>query len=48
MLETLIEMNAEKPLVFDSRSFELGNEVEEHIADFPGSVLHTKWDQTLS
>lgn len=47
LMETLVEINSKKPLILDSYSAKLGDEVEERISNFPGSVLHTRWDQTV-
>ena len=42
LMETLLGINSEKPLVIGSSTVELAKAVEKHIGDFPGSVLHTK------
>lgn len=47
ILEILTGMNSERPLVLDSYAPGLAEEVEEHIAEFPGAILHTWWDQSL-
>jgi len=41
-METLLEVNSEKPLVIGSSTVEQGKVVEKHIGDFPGSVFHSK------
>lgn len=40
LMETLLEINSEKPLLIGSRTDEQAKAVEKHIGDFPGSVLH--------
>lgn len=44
LMETMIEINSEKPLVIDSVNEEQAKAIEEHISDFPGSVLHRALD----
>jgi len=42
LMETLLEINSEKPLIIDATTDEQDKAVEKHIGDFPGSVLYTK------
>ena len=46
LMETMIEINSKKPLVIDSANEEQVKAVEEHILDFPGSVLQRLQDVT--
>ncbi len=47
LMETLLEINCEKPLVIDCSTEEQFKAIEEHISDFPGSVLPTKGARLL-
>jgi len=42
LMETLLGINSEKPLIIDAFTDEQARAVEKHIGDFPGSVLYTK------
>ena len=42
LMETLLGINFEKPLIIDATTDEQAKAVEKHIYDFPGSVLHRK------
>ncbi len=44
LMETLLGINAEKPLIIDMTTDEQAKAVEEHIGDFPGSILYNKLD----
>ena len=40
LMETLLGINSEKPLIIDVFTDEQAKAVEEHISDFPGSILY--------
>ncbi len=42
LMGTLLEINSEKPLIIDAATDKQAKAVEEHVPDFPGSVLHCK------
>ena len=42
LMETLLEINSVKPLIIDAINDEQAKAVEEHIGDFPGSILYNK------
>ena len=42
LMETLLGINSEKPLIIGAATDEQYKAVEKHIGDFPGSVLYTK------
>ena len=42
LMETLLEINSVKPLIIDAINDEQAKAVEEHISDFPGSILYNK------
>jgi len=44
LMETLLEINSVKPLIIDAFTNKQAKAVEEHIYDFPGSILYTKRD----
>jgi len=44
LMETLLGINSKKPLIIDAFTDEQAKAVEEHISDFPGSILYTKVD----
>ena len=44
LLPSLLEMNCSKPIVIDSCTAEQIEVIEEHITEFPGSVLHRDLD----
>jgi hypothetical protein len=46
LMETLLEINSEKPLIIGGPTDEQAKAVEKHIGDFPGSVLHRKSTST--
>ena len=50
LMETLLEINSVKPLIIDAINDEQAKAVEEHISDFPGSILYNKTntDRSLS
>ena len=42
LMETLLEINSEKPLIIDAYTDEQAKAVEKHIWGFPGSILYKK------
>jgi len=42
LMDTLLEINSEKPLIIDTLTDEQDKTVEKHICDFPGSILYKK------
>ncbi len=42
LMGTLLEINSVKPLIIDAINDEQAKAVEEHISDFPGSILYNK------
>ena len=42
LMETLLEINSEKPLIIQAVNDEQAKAVEKHIGDFPGSILYHK------
>ncbi len=40
LMETLLGINSEKPLIIDTFTDEHAKAVEEHVPDFPGSILY--------
>lgn len=48
LIETLLAINSEKPVVIDSCTYEQAKVIEDHISEFPGSVLHRRSDTTGS
>ncbi len=42
LMGTLLEISSEKPLIIDAINDEQAKAVEEHISDFPGSILYNK------
>jgi hypothetical protein len=44
LLETLLEMNSNKPIILRSMKAELVDGIERHLSEFPGSILLTSVD----
>jgi len=42
LMETLLEINSEKPLIIDATTDEQDKAIKKHFGDFPGSVLYTE------
>jgi len=47
LMETFLEMNSEKPLVLVISNDEQAKAVEEHVPDFPGSILYNEVPKSL-
>lgn len=47
LLNTMLEMNHIKPLIIRSCSPEAAEAIEEHVMQFPGSLLHTRFSAVL-
>ena len=48
LMETLLGMNSEKPLILVITAEEQAEVVEEHVPDFPGSILYNEVPRSLS
>jgi len=47
LMETLLDMNSKKPLILVITTEEQAKVVEEHVPDFPGSILYNEVPRSL-